>query len=929
MSAIALADDIVRIAGLGGGKSLARDQPSVAQDATVRILTTALRDQATPEEDKLRILQALRAANLAQSHELILNVVTSTLCDPSLFVREKAVLALLTYADMATTSALLTCVNDIVTTASRSLVSLETAVYTAPGIARRLVRDCFQLLNTLVAKVPGLSVVIIDKIVTMLAAWVYHGPTKPGTDNLGITFGVMSSFAQPNNSPKKKKIKGSFVGTSPTPSTERDSTMREAAAVNPKVGAAQIRIASLTCLLCVAKASCFASNRISNESDCGSYTQGNPKALHKHWHHFLSDSPYLPNRLTLIGLVKSDLDAQVRGLACDALEAMLVGSAPYLAIARDRPAKAAFISLSTKMGEIVSELHISITHLLQQPFRDKTLDRDDRESRVKLLKLASRLASCSPYGRMKRPIVGPLANALLYNIEYPDDLLVAAAVTALSVLLNRYKMTASEQPLDLALLADSMEKLLKPEIDMNVESAVWSMLGHIVLTDTQRNWSTALGFLGTRLDKALRDGDDDSETDEVVSKAADANSLAEASKATFVISFFNYPESPSETPKCDAYMHLLLPILQQLLYSRYLNCRELACRALHHPSLVTHGVMDVLSEARTAATCSDHRVARAGTRAIGLILRNQKTKIELTNLKSADSSTLPNKSTAQAGSSSKRKPSFKADPSTPDNPVNEIDVDTVGYLERLTMKGEEESQRHDQGSEDDDGIVEVFQDLGYQFQLAATVDSTWALANACDTLDISHAKYVDFTALIDRSVIVLSNPKVDEGIFCSCLRILGSMLRLMSANYKGNDSTYSTILDTFLGTLSSKSAKKQVRWNTCTALNSSLSQLDALVFTSPSFVKLHAKLVHCLGSDPSYKVRIHATVALTQIVRLHDSDNHIDDGLVPVLPIAQEAKVEIARIWEHSDYPLKEKMHVEGLLAKVRQSQNDPGGKGH
>lgn len=64
--------------------------------------------------------------------------------------------------------------------------------------------------------------------------------------------------------------------------------------------------------------------------------QSHNKALRPHWHQFLSDSPYLRNRKTLMTLVESDPVLEVRIQACQTLETMLERSTEYLAIAQDR-----------------------------------------------------------------------------------------------------------------------------------------------------------------------------------------------------------------------------------------------------------------------------------------------------------------------------------------------------------------------------------------------------------------------------------------------------------------------------------------------------------------------------------------------------------------------------------------------------------------
>lgn len=66
------------------------------------------------------------------------------------------------------------------------------------------------------------------------------------------------------------------------------------------------------------------------------WVQGNGKALHQHWTHFLSDSRFMRSRITLLSLIETDPAIPVRIQACQTLEALLEGSSAYLAIADDR-----------------------------------------------------------------------------------------------------------------------------------------------------------------------------------------------------------------------------------------------------------------------------------------------------------------------------------------------------------------------------------------------------------------------------------------------------------------------------------------------------------------------------------------------------------------------------------------------------------------
>lgn len=73
-----------------------------------------------------------------------------------------------------------------------------------------------------------------------------------------------------------------------------------------------------------------------------------------------------------------------------------------------RPSKASFTSLSTRLGEIVSELHLKLVSLIESPASSR-----HPEYLLALLALARTLAQNSPYSRMSRPLAQPLASAVL------------------------------------------------------------------------------------------------------------------------------------------------------------------------------------------------------------------------------------------------------------------------------------------------------------------------------------------------------------------------------------------------------------------------------------------------------------------------------------------------------------------------------------
>ncbi|KAL8279303.1 hypothetical protein RQP46_008340 [Phenoliferia psychrophenolica] len=157
----------------------------------------------------------------------------------------------------------------------------------------------------------------------------------------------------------------------------------------------------------------------------------NSRALYGQWQLFFADSPYARSRKTLVTLIETDPAVAVRVRACRALDALLQGSTAYLAIAEDRPTKASFTSLSSKLGDVVSELHSSVTTLVAAPYTTSSTP-----LHLALLHLARTLGETAPYGRMRRPLAPPLVEALTPQVKHEDEAVATGAAAALSAILK-------------------------------------------------------------------------------------------------------------------------------------------------------------------------------------------------------------------------------------------------------------------------------------------------------------------------------------------------------------------------------------------------------------------------------------------------------------------------------------------------------------
>ncbi|GAA5891256.1 hypothetical protein JCM5296_006878 [Sporobolomyces johnsonii] len=558
----------------------------------VRTWCTALKAVNVPAEDKEQILRTLRVSRLPEGHEQILRDVTPLLLDPSL--RLQAAGCLIQYTSAASIPTLHDHLTLLTSTIIRALSPLRHTVHSAsaPSSLSRFVSTCLRILNAIALKLSALPQDIVDSVVATLGLWAYHRPGSVGTASPApdrgrgagqgqLAFGVMSAFAQPPDSPRKgnpssmPSSRSSSVGRQGLSESEDESGPRDR-----RVDFAQIRLDALTCLRSLAT--------------------NDPKALHKEWHLFLSDSPYLRNRPTLVNLIESDSSRSVRLQACAALEAMLKDSASYLAIAQDRPTKASFTSLSTKIGETVSELHLSLASILTAP-----IAAGQAELRLASLRLATTLASNSPYGRLKRPLARLLARAILPSLASPDSSHVLHAVAALKAVVDRYVSTSSSQPFEWTDLISITTSIASQHPSENVQAASSSLLASTVPAALDYDWSPLLRRLASTL--------------------STAPAPVQTAQTAFLAAFFRpAPPNPSQPAAslAPSLLAQLTPLLSQALFSSCPAVRAIATEALVHPALRrTESDLDCWTEALRLAEDEDLTVCTSAFRVVGVLLK--------------------------------------------------------------------------------------------------------------------------------------------------------------------------------------------------------------------------------------------------------------------------------------------------------------------
>ncbi|GAA5849482.1 hypothetical protein JCM8547_000468 [Rhodosporidiobolus lusitaniae] len=551
MAALAWAHEMLSLASASQGSPKDSDLP---QPATTLIAAwcEALQEPEREVEEKETLLRALRCCRFTEAHDLILHSSLPLLLDHSPSLRLQAAGCLLQYTSSAPSDVLRPLLPPLVSTVTRTFTPLAFQLPSAPSSTLpKLASTLFRLLNALVLKFSPLPLEMTATLAILTSTWMHHGsPPCSGVASPSpslargrvpaaqghLAFGSMSAFAGGSISPRKTRKRAesevsiaSSRATSVGRGVDSGSEDEEGGKTRDRrKDAAQIRLDALTCLCSMATT--------------------DAKSLHPHWSLSLADSPYLRSRPTLCTLLEHDPSRSVRDQACKALSAMLDESASYLAIAEDRPSKASFTSLSSSLGDLLSELHSSLSHLIALP-----LVTGQTESRLALLDLAAKLAANSPYGRMKRPLAWGLAKAVLPLLGSPNPAVMTAAASTLTVIVTRYTATSSSQPFEWTELAAAAEALVEGAKQPEVERAGWSLLAALVPAQAERDWSSAV----------LR----------LTSIFSCSSSPSQDAQTAFLVALIRLPSAIAVFPALSA-------LLQQALSSPHPTVRLRACTAI-------------------------------------------------------------------------------------------------------------------------------------------------------------------------------------------------------------------------------------------------------------------------------------------------------------------------------------------------------------
>ncbi|GAA5912262.1 hypothetical protein JCM8208_001316 [Rhodotorula glutinis] len=491
MDALDSAREVLAVSSASTSKSSSTAIPtSTSGGNLVQAWCSALEDGSLDAGNKEVVVRALRAFKSSEEHARILDSSIPLLLDAFPSLRLQAALCVLQYVSTSPTPPVQACLSALVSAVSRALGPLPYQLPSASSTLHRFASTCLRILNAVVLKILPLPPDTSAALPPLLATWVYHGAGPVGTvtpavdrgrttASTPLSFGVMSAFAQAAPvAPTRRRQGSTALATSSRASSARrngtgsDSEEDGGRKYDRRRDSAQIRHDALTCLRSLALSS--------------------PRLLHRHWHLFLADSPYLRNRPTLFSLVEHDPSRSVRLQACAALDALLEDSAPYLALAEDRSTSSSFTSLSAKLGETVSELHLALSSLLRNP-NTSAPDREDLH--LALLGLANKVARNSPYGRIKRALARQLATAVLPDLAASSQPVVLAAAHALTAIAERYAATSSNQTFDWQELVAASAPLLDAARDEEVRVAGWSLLASVVPVVGPHDWSAELARL--------------------------------------------------------------------------------------------------------------------------------------------------------------------------------------------------------------------------------------------------------------------------------------------------------------------------------------------------------------------------------------------------------------------------------------------------
>ncbi|KDE07081.1 hypothetical protein MVLG_02654 [Microbotryum lychnidis-dioicae p1A1 Lamole] len=464
----------------------------------ITLFCEAIHTSEVTTETRVLVLKALRrnswSSDAKEIHPTLLSTTVPLLADVSIAVRTQAS-SLLIHV-VSTASAQL--VTDLVDTLASSITKSLSPYHLVPptSSALRLVSLSLRLLNAALLKLPSsaFTALRVDVVLSIIAHWIYYDRANPGLQGAGLTappdrlishptnspftstttpkplsgammsFGAMGSFS-PTSSPSSKKTlsRSSSQSSLNTVSLVHADTYKsdsetddDQASVSseqaPRLTSVHVRLDALAVLKTLASAQ--------------------PKLLYPKWNLFFCDSAYVRSKPTLLGLIETDRSVTVKLRAARVLDLMFKESRAFLAIAEDRPTKASFTSLSSKLGTLLAELHLKLTSLLSAP----SVASND-ELLFALLTLVETLGNNVPYARLRqKSLTRGLAKTLVQLTVHHEHSVALAAMAGLIAVTRSELLSSDPASLDLSSMIRQVMLLAPQSSDPSIVKSAWELL---------------------------------------------------------------------------------------------------------------------------------------------------------------------------------------------------------------------------------------------------------------------------------------------------------------------------------------------------------------------------------------------------------------------------------------------------------------------
>ncbi|KAK4056891.1 hypothetical protein OIO90_002141 [Microbotryomycetes sp. JL221] len=707
-----------------------------------------------------------------------------------------------------------------------------------------------KLERALISRISTLTSTIVDDVVHTVKPFIFFARplgsstssrdnnrgrvamTKPATTKLNTNTTPMGSFVAPTSIVSSRQSTRAASRSSSISSLSRWSDM----GVNGQDDhqrleqrrIVQTRLDALSCLQAIAT--------------------NDPRLLYKHWSEFFVDSPFQRYRPNLMALVERDPSHQINLKASIVVELMLTRSAQYLAVAQDRSTKASFTSLSSRIGEIIKELHFSLTSLLSSP------NFITRQTVVvqHVLEIVKQLTSQTPYARLSNLTLHPLVEAVMSAYRLTDDSSIAdIAVQTLVAQITNIIEQDCQSKINIESIVKFSNSILTfheiAESDSNSSSktrqaGAWTLLGFCMNDEC-------------RIDDVLG----------LVSKARQGfetivEEMVQQARMSFICSILENnilsrhilaieQAQSDQRNKSQRIVRLILEIIQLGINCSSPRVRTIACRCLsfditRYLEETTFHYDDQLNMAIQLCKDIDSQVRNSACRSIGLI-------VKFTTFKPGDNQLVKAIQTLSSKCYSPR----------------------LQLLDR-----QQDSKKRDQ----DD--VDILKNV-----------ASWALANCTDEVKISVMQHVNIQQLTSIAINLVMQSS-NERTQTSGVRITGNLLRLLLfwqsetveqfQSQQDVSLTVGQLVDVLCHGLRVTSAK--VRWNSATAIQIALSNYETnhkqlMILTMNDLLKLINSMQFNLSNNaiqqhddfsiiqksnqlkPNYKVQLQTVKALSSV----------------------------------------------------------------